>query len=506
MTSNTTTNTVTTTVTTPIISTESVYNASPVPFRTFQQRVDNRLDSMNGGCRSYYNSTSFPGPSGGNEVPPVNSFNLRPIPDHPMRQPSSFNYNVHYDPAPASSHFIFNENPAPVGNQQRYSDSAPARSFNNHPVQPCERELRSNDGIPPAQCYSPPPPSPPNPVADIQVSSGASNLPAPPAIPGTSKQYPLQSNTVDLKPSSLVTASQVSCDTTVNLIQIPATLRRYKLDAILDSGSSGNLIHSDFVKQTDLQPAPYEGFLAGTQGTLHITGKTSVDLMVNQHSYMVNFFVSPDLRQDAILGQPFLTQVGAILDYSRCKVTLSHPTENTIYWKESLSAEDIPATTGVSTEPPDPKNLESPDPIHRTPKVFHVGITDLFVPTPHKADPPPSVPHRRDIPGITVRKRRAHSRPKPRFWTKPRVQHIPVVANRADRANNRHSDNQTHTHTHSYVSSDTWGHFAPGRPPEMGRNRLRLQSPLPEINSPRAATSFPFNRATGHSRPQYKSS
>ncbi|KAI5708295.1 hypothetical protein M8J77_020007 [Diaphorina citri] len=223
--------------------------------------------------------------------------------------------------------------------------------------------------------------------------------------------------------------------------------------------------------------------------------------MINQHSYMVNFFVSPDLRQDAILGQPFLTQVGAILDYSRCKVTLRHPTENTIYWKESLSAEDVPATTGVSTKPPDPRNLESPDPIHRTPKVFHV------VPTPHKADPPRKpVLNRRDIPGIAVRKRRVHSRPKPRFWTKPRVQHKPVIANCADRTRNRHSDNQTHTHIHSYVSSDTWGHFAPGRPPEMGRNRLRLRSPLPEINSPRAATSFPFNRATGHSRPQYKSS
>ncbi|KAI5720243.1 hypothetical protein M8J77_003912 [Diaphorina citri] len=63
-----------------------------------------------------------------------------------------------------------------------------------------------------------------------------------------------------------------------------------------------------------------------------------------------------------------------------------------------------------------------------------------------------------------------------------------------------------HSATHSYDSSNTRSHFAPGRPPEMGRNRLRLQSPLPEIESPRAATSFPFNRATGHSRPLYTSS
>ncbi|KAI5719592.1 hypothetical protein M8J76_012233 [Diaphorina citri] len=413
MTSNTTTTTVTTTVTTPIISTESVYNASPVPFRTFQQRVNNRLDSMNGGCRSYYNSTSFPGPSGGNEVPPVNSFNLRPIPDHPMRQPSSFNYNVHYDPAPASSHFIFNENPAPVGNQQRYSDSAPARSFNNHPVQPCERELRSNDGIPPAQCYSPPPPSPPNPIADIQVSSGASNLQAPPAIPGTSKQHPFQSNTITVK-NSIHADNEVLFDSPMRLIHIPVSLDGSRLDTIVDSGASGNFIRSTRVDLTSVEPVEFEASLATDKGSLSITGKISLDIAINGHSYRLIFYTCPNLSHEAILGQPFLHQVNAILDFTRRCITLGTSSRNIVYWQEPKQPDfDIHIPSGIVDHIAEPARSDLLNVILRHKPVFndktlgHTGLTvhkiQLTDPRPFKQYPYKYSPQKREIIKTIVR-------------------------------------------------------------------------------------------------------
>lgn len=187
MTSNATTTSVTTTVTTPIPSTGSAYLQSPLPFRTYQQRVQDRIQSTSAAFNNYFNSTAQPGLAY-NDVPPVNSFVRCPAPDPsvsmsiplPRRNSylssSTFNHvnfntapaNTQWEePAPFRNQLFQNDNPAPVSRNQDYFLSAPPARSSSFPAPPSEHEFNRGRDPSPAPCYSPPPPpSPPHPIVD----------------------------------------------------------------------------------------------------------------------------------------------------------------------------------------------------------------------------------------------------------------------------------------------------------------------------------------------------
>ncbi|KAI5697818.1 hypothetical protein M8J75_016008 [Diaphorina citri] len=178
MTSNATTTSVTTTVTTPIPSTGSAYLQSPLPFRTYQQRVQDRIQSTSAAFNNYFNSTAQQRLAY-NDVPPVNSFVRCPAPGPsvsmsiplPRRNSylssSTFNH-VNFNTAPASTQWeepapfrnqLFqNDNPAPASRIQDYFLSAPPARSSSFPAPPSEHEFNRGRDPSPAPCYSPPPP------------------------------------------------------------------------------------------------------------------------------------------------------------------------------------------------------------------------------------------------------------------------------------------------------------------------------------------------------------
>ncbi|KAI5697583.1 hypothetical protein M8J75_012650 [Diaphorina citri] len=437
MTSNATTTSVTTTVTTPIPSTGSAYLQSPLPFRTYQQRAQDRIQSTSAAFNNYFNSTAQPGLAY-NDVPPVNSFVRCPAPGPsvsmsiplPRRNSyissSTFNH-VNFNTAPASTQWeepapfrnqLFqNDNPAPASRNQDYFLSAPPARSSSFPAPPSEHEFNRGRDPSPAPCYSPPPPpSPPHPL-DFEPKPSTSTAPIDTsAIPGTSKQTFFRSNTVSFPAEvhAISPRTETLCDSPMPLIRIPASLHGVKLDVIVDSGASGNFVRSDRVDALPVEPVDFQALLADNKGALAITGKLSLDIEIKGHSYRLIFYSCPELSHDAILGQPFLNQVQAIMDYTRRCITLGTASRNQVYWQEpAFRDEDYQVPPGVVDHIPDPVKTDLLNLFHRHRSVFNdrvLGHTGLIVhkiqltdPRPFKQYPYKYSPQKRQIIKTIVR-------------------------------------------------------------------------------------------------------
>ncbi len=90
---------------------------------------------------------------------------------------------------------------------------------------------------------------------------------------------------------------------------------------MVDTGSSTNLIHSDLLKELDVEQKVDRHTnmrLVGVTGTkLKLDGilrKTSMS--INNHPTTIDFVISDTINEEAILGQEFLQAYNIVLDFS----------------------------------------------------------------------------------------------------------------------------------------------------------------------------------------------
>ncbi|CAB0035280.1 unnamed protein product [Trichogramma brassicae] len=86
--------------------------------------------------------------------------------------------------------------------------------------------------------------------------------------------------------------------------------------AALDSGATHNYVKPHLVKGP-LLPAPSRTDLAAMGVTAELTGRTKMTFQARGQSFTIEAFVMPRARQDVVLGNTFLREEKAVIDYNR---------------------------------------------------------------------------------------------------------------------------------------------------------------------------------------------
>ncbi|KAL1447768.1 hypothetical protein WDU94_013913 [Cyamophila willieti] len=179
-----------------------------------------------------------------------------------------------------------------------------------------------------------------------------------PTKPGPSSHNPFQSkslntplevNTIDESPNS------PKFDFPLPLIRLPSYLNNTKVNTLIDSGAAINIVSTHLLNNEYIEPVEYYSTLAEKGTTLKISGKTTINLQIEKDLYDITCYSSPDLSEDLILGQPFLSKFNAIIDYTRDSITIGGDRRQLIYWHEPPpSNKEIKIPPSIIDHIPDP--------------------------------------------------------------------------------------------------------------------------------------------------------
>lgn len=217
----------------------------------------------------------------------------------------------------------------------------------------------------------------------------------PPAVAGTSSQNRFESKLVTTVPNiqlekvsdkeALIINNppkETNLDN-LHLIRIPSYLNNKRLNTLIDTGATANIISAQHLDQERIEPIDQRATIADKKASLRITGKTIIDIEIEGATYSIICYSSTELSEDLILGQPFLNKFNAILDYTRESMTIGTDRRHIIYWHEpppSNCEVEFPAV--ITSHIPEPSRTDLLNTLKKHKQVFNdegvLGHTSLM--------------------------------------------------------------------------------------------------------------------------------
>ena len=117
--------------------------------------------------------------------------------------------------------------------------------------------------------------------------------------------------------------------------QIWIDTKRNRTIALMDTAATANFVRSSQLtpqEQQNLRPYSRIVRQADAHSRLEIHGQTIINICINGHNMDVPVLVAPELDASLILGQPWLQQQQAVLDYTTWSVHYGFRPRKRAFW------------------------------------------------------------------------------------------------------------------------------------------------------------------------------
>jgi len=98
---------------------------------------------------------------------------------------------------------------------------------------------------------------------------------------------------------------------------VPVSMLQKNITGIIDSGSFYSIVKASLIpREVDIEPPPVRSLGTANGSTLLITGVVTISIVICGIDMTATLLMSPNFPHDLILGNDFLSECGAIIDYS----------------------------------------------------------------------------------------------------------------------------------------------------------------------------------------------
>lgn len=156
----------------------------------------------------------------------------------------------------------------------------------------------------------------------------------------------------------------------------------HNICALVDSGASHNFISAEYVKRYNKKQDRVT--LGDPRSVLPVLGTVGKQFLVDGMKFHQEFVVVPRLSLPIVLGEPFLTQEQAILDFQRRCMHVGTVKRGTIFFKRSTAAKPILQTEPMKHGFPEEYENDFINMCSKFSRLFTKGVNSTTTSTSHK--------------------------------------------------------------------------------------------------------------------------
>jgi hypothetical protein len=150
----------------------------------------------------------------------------------------------------------------------------------------------------------------------------------------------------------------------LTLPRIRIKYQQKTLHALIDSAATHNFIQKAHLCPMDLLTPASDGIqLATANQECTVVGTTNITWELQGTSHTTPFYVLPNLREDLILGRPWLSENHVCLDFEQNRLLLGRHRRQAIFWEQKPTTEDLneplDLTAALTTVPMEQRELLS---------------------------------------------------------------------------------------------------------------------------------------------------
>lgn len=181
----------------------------------------------------------------------------------------------------------------------------------------------------------------------------------PPALPGITTEIgklPGQENQRSTSSRAEIGAIHNTGGLQEALPRIPVRHHNRTLHALLDSAATHNFIRTSCLPpETTITPTVESIQLATADTTCRVQGEASIEITTGQETSSSTYYVVPSLREELILGRPWLKEQHACLDFEAGRILYGTKKRHIQFWeqKPSTLSQEIIMPPEIDTVPSD---------------------------------------------------------------------------------------------------------------------------------------------------------